>query len=267
MKPLNPTKLALAALLLTFAFIGGAFAQESLTPEQAVKLIAGRKGGGPLKLNELKSLSPEVATVLAGYEGELSLNGLETLSPEVAAALARHPASARFAIADISLNGLTRLTPETAAALAAHQGAVALKGLQALDSLPLAQKLARQWGELELNGLTTLTPEIAAILATNEGVLVDRTRPGVELHRADHAPSVLRLDNLPTLDASTAQALAKQKGILVLNGLTALAPAAATALVKHQGRLYLTGLTSLSHESRAALRGHPEIVLPEALRD
>jgi len=280
-------KTTLAALVVTLAMFGGAFAQENLTSAQAEKLVTGKKG--TVALNQLKALSPEVAAVLARYDEELSLDGLETLSPEAAAALAKHKASARFGTADISLDGLTQLAPDTAAALATHQGALALKSLRTLDSLPLAQKLARQWGELQLNGLTTLTPEIAVVLATNEGVLVDRTRPGVEQRRADHAASVLRFDSLTAIAPASAGALAKQKGVLVLNGLTGLAPDTAAALAKHEGTLVLNGLTTLSvecakdlahcpsalvlkgltvlpPEARTALYAHPNIRLPEAFQ-
>ena len=259
-------KRALLTALLAGAFFCAALpvsAQESLTPEQAEKLIAGRRGRLPL--DQLKSLLPEVAAVLARCEGELLLNGLATLSPEAAAALAHHAPAANFGVADLSLNGLTRIAPETAAALAAHQGAVALKGLQVLDSPPLAQKLARQWGELQLNGLTTLTPEIAAILATNEGVLADRTRPGVIQRRADLAAAVLRFDSLTTLDARTAEALAKPKGVLVLNGLTSLAPETAAALSKHEGTLVLNGLLELPPDIANALAPCPSALVLRAV--
>jgi hypothetical protein len=67
----------------------------------------------------------------------------------------------QFGYADLRLNGLKTISPEAAEALAAHQGKVLLYSLEKLDSIPLAQKLARQWGELRL-GLTELSAPIAA---------------------------------------------------------------------------------------------------------
>ena len=240
---------------------------ESLTVEQARELVAKKQPllldstGWWMSLDGLKTLSPEVAAVLVEPAGKLSLDGLTELSPETAAVLAKHKPVGEFGSADLRLNGLKTISPAAAEALAAHQGMILLHSLEKLDSLPLAKKLAAQWGELRL-GITELSPEIAAELAKNAGVAEDKTRPGVIHRRADRAPSVLRLDNLRSLSPETAEALSKHSGVLVLNGLVSLDPPVATSLAKRTGTLVLNGLPSLSTEAAAAIAEFPgELVL------
>lgn len=221
-------------------------------------------------LDALTTLTPEVAEVLVKHEGPLSLNGLTELSAETATVLAKHTPSKLFGYADLRLNGVKTLSPEAAEALSSHQGKVLLYSLAKLDSIPLAQKLARQWGELRL-GLTELSPPVAAELAKHRGTEEDKTRPGVIFRRQDGAASVLRIDNISSLSAEAAEALAAHEGVLVLNGLTSLTPAVATSLarrvgnsnavrsngssptVRRAGTLVLNGLETLSTESAAAL--------------
>ena len=240
---------------------------ESLTVEQARELVAKKQPplldstGSWLSLDGLKTLSPEVAAVLVEPAGQLSLDGLTELSPETAVVLAKHKPVGGFGHADLRLNGLKTISSAVAEALAAHQGMILLHSLEKLDSMPLAKKLAAQWGELRL-GLTELSPEIAAELAKNAGVAEDKTRPGVIHRRADRAPSVLRLDNLWSLSPETAEALSKHSGVLVLNGLVSLDPLVATSLAKRTGTLVLNGLPSLSTEAATAIAEFPgELVL------
>lgn len=207
--------------------------------------------------DSLTSLTPEVAAVLAEVPNSLSFNSLTEISPETAAALAKHPPNKQKGFAHLRLNGIKRLSPEAAAALATHEGKVLLYSLERLDSLPLAEKLAREDGELRL-GLTELTPEIAAELAKNKGAL--NFRPG-GYGRIDRAASVLRLDGIEVLSPETAEALAAHEGVLVLNGLTTLQPEVAASLAKRTGNsthkrsgtLVLNGLPSISREAAAAL--------------
>jgi hypothetical protein len=248
-----------------------AFAQDSskltsLTADQARAVMAKKPAivhsidGGFANFDALTTLTPEVAEVLVKHEGALSFNGLTELSPETAAVLAKHSPGKGFGSADLRINGLKTLSPKAAEALAAHPGKVLLYSLETLDSIPLAQKLARQWGEVRL-GVTELSPPIAAELAKHRGNEEDKTRPGVIARRADGAASVLRLDNLTSLSLETAEALAAHEGVLVLNDLTALPPDVAAALAKRVGNrktkrtgtLVLNGLETLSTESAAAL--------------
>jgi hypothetical protein len=78
-------------LLLVGATLGLAAEPDQnkhLSVEDA-KLLAQDKSGR-LLLDGLTSLSPEVATELARYEGWLSLNGLTSISDAAASALAPH---------------------------------------------------------------------------------------------------------------------------------------------------------------------------------
>lgn len=273
---LLPAVIAFVASLPHSAFAQDSSQLTSLNLEQAHQVMAkkpvnvGSIDGGFASFDALATLTPEVAEVLVKYEGALSFNSLTELSPEVAAVLAKHAPGKQFGFADLRLNGLKTLSPQAAEALAAHQGKVLLYSLEKLDSLPLAQKLARQWGELRL-GITDISPPIAAELAKHRGTEEDKTRPGVIFRRQDGAASVLRLDNLESLTPEVAEALANHEGVLVLNGLSILPPAVATSLAKRVGNsnavrsngssvtskrtgtLVLNGLENLSPESATAL--------------
>lgn len=72
-----------------------------------------------LSLGGLKTLSPEVASVLALHDGPLLLDGLADIPPDVARGLARHAG-------ELSLAGLTSLSDEAREALATHEGPVVL---------------------------------------------------------------------------------------------------------------------------------------------
>ena len=247
----------------------------TLTVEQARELMGkklqgtGGLDGGFGSLDALTTLDPEVAEVLVEYRGAISFNGLTELSPATAAVLARHKPVGQFGHADLRLNGLKTISPEAAEALAVHEGKVLLYGLERLDSVPLARKLALQWGELRL-GLTELSPEIAAELARHRGDEGDQARPGVTHRRADGAASVLRLDNIQSLSPETAEALSAHEGVLVLNGLVSLDPVVAAALAKRVGNrknnragtLVLNGVPAISTEAARALAAFPgELVI------
>jgi len=267
--PHRPMLLAVIAIGASLPLL--AFAQDSskltaLTVEQARAVMEKKPAivhsidGGFANFDALTALTPEVAEVLVKHEGALSFNSLTNLTPETAAVLAKHAPVKQFGYADLRLNGLKTLSPKAAEALAAHQGKVLLYSLEKLDSIPLAQKLARQWGELRL-GITELSPPIAAELAKHRGTDEDKTRPGVIFRRQDGAASVLRIDNITSLSPETAEALAAHEGVLVLNDLTALPPAVAASLAKRVGNsktkrtgtLVLNGLETLSTESATAL--------------
>jgi hypothetical protein len=257
------------ALVASLALAAVAGAQDvskltSLTVEKAQELAAQKPvtksglDGYFWPFDALTSLSPEAAEVLVKPAVNLSFNSLTDLSPETAKVLATHAASTPFGSADLRLGGLKRLSPQAAEALAAHQGMVLLYGLEKLDSVPLAQKLARQWGELRL-GLRELSPEIAAELAKHRGTEVSK-KEGPQ-HRIDRAVSVLRIDRLQSITPETAEALAAHEGVLVLNDLVSLDPQVATALAKRVGNrklnrpgtLVLNGLESISPQAAAAI--------------
>ena len=236
----------------------------TLTVEQARELASKKPqtraelDGNFWAFDGLTTLTPEVAQVLVKPAVNLSFNGLAYLTPETAKVLATHAASPTFGYADLRLGGLKTLSPRAAEALAAHQGMVLLYGLERLDSVPLAQKLARQWGELRL-GVTELSPQIAAELAQHRGTEVSK-KEGPQ-HRIDRAVSVLRIDRLQSLTPETADALAAHEGVLVLNDLVSLDPPVAAAIAKRVGNrklnrpgtLVLNGLESISPQAAAAI--------------
>jgi hypothetical protein len=265
-RPMRLAVIAIGASLPLLALAQDSSKLTSLTADQARAVMAKKPAivhsidGAFANFDALTTLTAEVAEVLVKHESALSFNGLTELSSETAAVLARHAPSKGFGSADLRLNGLKTLSLKGAEALATHQGKVLLFSLEKLDSVPLAQKLARQWGELRL-GISELSPTIAAELAKHHGNEEDKTRPGVIFPRQDGAASVLRIDNLTSLSPETAEALAAHKGVLVLNDLTSLPPAVAASLAKRvgnsktkrNGTLVLNGLETLSTESAAAL--------------
>jgi hypothetical protein len=279
----RPMRLAVIAIGASLPF--SAFAQDSskltaLTVEQARAVMEKKPAtlysidGAFANFDALTTLTPEVAEVLVKHEGSLSFNSLANLTPETAAVLAKHAPVKQFGYADLRLNGLKTISPKAAEALAAHQGKVLIYSLEKIDSIPLAQKLSRQWGELRL-GVRELSPPIAAELAKHRGTDEDRTRPGVIFRRQDGAASVLRLDNITSLSPETAEALAAHEGVLVLNDLTSLPPAVAASLAKRTGNsktnrpgtLVLNGLETLSTESAAALAAFTGELVLKALTE
>jgi hypothetical protein len=179
--------------------------------------IKGRTLGPTLRLDSLRSLSPEAAEALAASNiTYLELTGLETLSAETARALARSKAFTG------SLPGLTELSADAAAALGTFAGK------KAGGDNP---------NTLNLFGLTTLSPEAARGLAAFKGKL--------------------ELDGLAEIDADTAAALAQYAGPrLSLKGLKTLSVETAAELAKAKAwDGELRSLRSLSDEAAAALAG------------
>lgn len=254
----------------------------ALTPEKAREIVAGTLptktdlSGIFVRFDALTTITADVAAVLAEVKQPLSFNGLTEISPEAATALARHPPNPQLGSAHLRLNGIKRLSPEAAAALATHEGKLLLYSLERLDSIPLAQKLARDLGEIRL-GLSELSPQIAAELCKHRGTH-DPKRPG--LRRWDGAASILRLDNIERLSPETAEALAAHEGLLVLNGLTSLDPQVAASLAKRTGNsehkrdginrtgtLVLNGLSSISTETAVALAAFKGDLVLKGIRE
>lgn len=109
---------------------------ESLSLAHATRLAKHR---APLLLSGLKELEPEIAHILVGHKGhELSLPSLLYITPEVAGILADYEGTLR-------LDGIALLSDAEAERLAEHKGTLELGGLYMLTSIPLAKKLAIQW--------------------------------------------------------------------------------------------------------------------------
>jgi dipeptidyl aminopeptidase/acylaminoacyl peptidase len=107
-----------------------------------------------LRLDGLRTISPEVARLLGSWRGSLlTLNGLTDLDPTTARELARFKAPLR-------LNGLRTSTPETATALATWRGNgeryfLGLDGLKPTPEIARILASGRGWG-LSLGSVTEL---------------------------------------------------------------------------------------------------------------
>jgi hypothetical protein len=178
----------------------------------AAKLASGHHS--QLHLNGLRQLSPEVAAVLAEYDGgTLHLNGLHELSMCSAQSLARFKASS------LSLCGLTEISSEAAAALGQYLGrCLYLDRLRVLTSHSAAGLAQYRGDRLFLRGLLELSPDAAAALAEYSG-------------------SQLYLDGLHEITSDTAKALARFKGdCLLLRGIADLSPELLEAFEAFSGK-------------------------------
>jgi mono/diheme cytochrome c family protein len=227
-----------------------------LSVETAQRLA--KENSGRLSLDELKTLSPEVAKVLAKHEGWLSLNGLTEISDEAAAALGQHKG-------DLHLNGLVRISDATAAGLAGVRGELSLNGLTAISDESARALAKHSGGRLMLKGLTTLSTEAAQAFAGRKGGgpfqatfldgLTSLTPEGAAALAQAHGHNWRgELPAFKTLPVEVARALAKRQGHLSMPGLTTISDEAAKAL---GGKLSgnLPRLTSLTVESAKAIAG------------
>ena len=210
-----------------------------LSPAAAKGLAAleGRTLGPTLRLDSLRSLSPEAAEAFAASKiTYLELIGLNSLSVGTARALARSKAFTG------DLRSVTTLSADAAAALGTFAGTTSgggtlkLFGLTTLDAAS-ARGLAAFQGTLELDGLTELDPQAAAALAT-------------------HAGPRLSLRGLKSLSAETAAQLAKAEAWDGrLSSLRSLSDETAAALSGFQGKALSISGVSLSDGAVQALAG------------
>ncbi len=184
---------------------------ESLTPEQARKLVATTDVKLSLSINGLTTLDTETAKALAELQGDsLYLEGLTTLSPATAKALASLKPS-------LSLNGLTTLTPEAATALAKYGGpCLLLDGITTLSDETAKALADYECKILSICGLTTLSEVAATALAKYQGewLLLNglaTLAPNVAKAIAEFSGRTLSIGGLTSLDAETARALAAAK--------------------------------------------------------
>ena len=198
---------------------------------------------GPLRLDGLTTLSGDVARTLATHGGELSLSALTTLSVDAAVNLARHRGG-------LSLDGLTTVPPAVAAALARYGERGDPSRTPARDASTL-ERAFRQVepgpgpeGLLMLRGLHALeSPSLAEKLVTQE-----RQRAA----RRGDIP-VLRLNSLASVSDEVLIILTGFPGTLCLDGLTTLSPQTARMLVQHRGGLQLNGIARISPDAAQVL--------------
>jgi hypothetical protein len=208
-------------------------------------------------------LSQESAVELAKYEGILAIQGLGELPDESAAAFSSFPGPYLI----LSGPATEKLSPEAAESLAKVPGNLLLEQLRDLDSVPLAQRFARQinW---TLSRLETVSKEAAPELSQYKQFLYLRALTVLdspELARrfvADPSSSGTTLPALSTLTPETAEILAAGSKSLYL-GLTVLDSAeVARALSKSQQKVQLPRLRAATPEVITILKEAKSIEAP-----
>lgn len=235
---------------------------ESLTPDQARKLVKEFPGveleienkrsaqwrlSNCLPLKGLKSLDPDTAKALAGYDkGPLVLSGLTTIDTDTAKGLAE------FKGPYVYLSGLTTIDADAAKAIAevkSHN--LCLNGLATLDAVT-AKALAKSkaWNG-RLPKLTTLDTEAARALAaidTWNGQL-----PGLTAFESSDSIAI-------------AKALATRKGSLSLPNLKRISPKTLSALItKEDVEIPLIEKLELIPESDGG--GTEDFVIPKEFEE
>ena len=268
--------------------------QEQITVKRARELVQKaheESRFGILQLSRTYEITPEVAEVLAEFQGEFLILGLTTLEPETAKALAKSRAGT------VWLHSLTQMINESAEAIAKVPGHLVLSGLVELNSVPLAQKLAQRPGALSFPYLKQITREIAGALGRNPRSLtlaaLTDVSPEVQDKLAETVgaltlPNLKSLDSLPltkklaagfassvllpaikTLSAEQANEIASVKRPFFLGGsflpLSVMTEEVATVFAKNPaaGRLEL-GVGSISEPSlKILVQSQLSIVLRE----
>lgn len=205
-------------------------------------------------------LTPELAAELAQYQGRLSIAGLQELSPQAAAALVPY----RGTRLELSGPATDKLSPETAAALAKLPGTLDIP-LRVLDSVPLAEKYARQ-SSRTLDGLEGISPEAIPAYVRYNGFFTKR-----QLYALDSPTLAARLiqdssgqvlPSLRTITPAAAEVLATSPHAIYL-GLTVLDdPVVARALTKSRKGASLPRLRAATPQVIAILKDAKSITTP-----
>lgn len=196
---------------------------ESIGGEQArelVKKIEAESRFGNLQLSRTNEITPEVAEVLAEFQGDTLILGIKSLSPEVAAVLAKSQA------ANVWLHSLTAVSPEAAETLGKMRSHLSLTSLSELDSIPLAEKLASRPGALSFPYLKRISPEVAAALAKNERSLTLAGLTDVSSEIQEKLAEAVGFLSLPNLESIDVPALGKKlaAGIVLLPKVRKVSP-------------------------------------------
>jgi hypothetical protein len=225
------------------------------------RLVFGGKLGRPI--SGFPRLSPELAKELAEYEGILEFQGLGELPAESAAALASFPG----AYLVLSGPAAEKLSPEAAASLAEIPGTLQIP-LRELDSVPLAQRFARQ-SRWTLFNLETVSREAAPALSRYKPFLnlraltvLDSPEMARRLVEGTTPANSITLPALSTLSPEAAEILGAGSKSIYL-GLTVLdSPAVATALSKSRQGVNLPRLRAATPEVIAILKESTSIETP-----
>ena len=209
------------------------------------------------------TLSPALAAELAKYEGILAIQGLGELPDESAAALASMPGPYLI----LSGPGAEKLSPAAAESLAKLPGVLQIQ-LRHLDSVPLAQRFARQ-SNWTLFNLETVSRDAAPVLSQykpffNVRALTVLDSPEMARRFVEGATSAgsITLPALSTLSSEAAEILAGGSKSLYL-GLTVLdSPAVARSLAKCNRDVNLPRLRAATPEVIAILKDAKTITMP-----
>jgi hypothetical protein len=201
-----------------------------------------------------------LAAELAQYQGRLSIAGLQELSPQAAAALVPF----RGTRLELSGPATDKLSPETAAAFAKFPGTLDIP-LRVLDSVPLAEKYARQ-SSRTLDELEGISPEAIPAYVRYNGFFTKR-----QLYALDSPTLAARLiqdssgqvlPSLRTITPAAAEVLATSSHAIYL-GLTVLDdPAVARALIKSRKGASLPRLRAATPQVIAILKDAKSITSP-----
>ena len=263
----------------------------SLTPGGAAEMIESHPHSWDGRLPGLKTISDDVARVLAQRKsGGLELSGLTSISDEAAQVLApkvvcRFPAlktlspvaAKAFSTTrgGLQFDSLTMLPDDVAKALTGHKGDISLNGLTTI-SAEAAKVIGQRDGEIQLNGLKTISPEALKALTTAEnrynpnlawmGVKnrVSASLRGLTTLSDDGAAMLAAWPkwngDLPVLPALTEKAAIALGGSRYWNGslpaLTMLPAEVAQGLAQRSGNLSLDSVTTLTDAAAAALARH-----------
>jgi len=201
------------------------------------------------------TLSPELAVELAKYEGILAIQGLGELPDESAAALASFPGPYLI----LSGPGAEKLSRAAAESLAKVPGVLQIQ-LRELDSVPLAQRFARQ-SQWTLSNLETVSKEAAPALSQYKQffdlrplTVLDSPEIARRFVEGTTGGNSITLPALSTLSPEAAEILAAGSKPLYL-GLTVLdSPAVARALAKSRSELSLPRLRAATPEVMEILK-------------
>jgi hypothetical protein len=248
---------------------------EVFSAAQAKELVENNRTTPTLQIDQVKTLTNEIADELAWFAGErLMLNGLTELTDTAALALAKYNGA-------LVLDGVTSLTPAAAKALAQRKGSLSLNGLSAVPD-SVAEQLGKARGRVSLAGLTRLTNGDLARVLCQEGLFQlgervqtnsgspTRERVGVETLQ-QISPAVarvivqsfqghsrgreMRLRSLASLTPAIASELAQFRGELEL-GVESLAEEAAICFANHDAKLIFSSLADLKPGAARALASH-----------
>lgn len=209
------------------------------------------------------TLLPEVAMELARYDGTLAFQGLNELPDASAAALASFPGPYLI----LSGPGAETLTPAAAESLATLPGVLQIP-LQHLDSVPLAERFARQTSWSLSNLETVAAPAARALTQYRQffelRALTTLESPEMARRFTEGATSgsSITLPALSTLSPEAAAILASGSKPLYL-GLTVIdSPTVAVALAKTSNDVSLPRLRAATAEVITILAESKSLKMP-----